>query len=438
MGLSDKLPETLFEGYDSDICRSAKVLAMVDTDGREITHAAAGERVEVILDRTSFYGEMGGQVGDTGKLVGEATELVVTDTKHHEGGLVAHIANVVSGELEVGDTVDTVVDHDRRELIRRNHTATHLLDAALKEVLGDHVSQAGSLVAPDRLRFDFTHFEAMTPDELGRVEDMVNAEIFAAEPMVTRVMGIEEAKASGAVALFGEKYGDVVRVVSTGKGEKPFSRELCGGTHARNTAELGLFKIVSEGSVGSNARRLEAVTSVGAIEYVDERLQQLDRVAAVLKSRPIDVLARVESLERELRDAKRQLSEATLGASAGQLSSLAEAAVQLEGYRCVFLRLEGPTGKELRGVWDSIRDSMGGGAVACVVASTTPDGRVALLAAGTAAAVDAGFHAGNIIKKLAGTVGGRGGGKAGMAQAGGSDPTGIDRALAQAKSLLAA
>ena len=351
---------------------------------------------------------------------------------------MSHIANVVSGELEAGDTVDTVVDHDRRELIRRNHTATHLLDAALKEVLGDHVSQAGSLVAPDRLRFDFTHFEAMTPDELERVEDMVNAEIFAAEPMVTRVMGIEEAKASGAVALFGEKYGDVVRVVSTGKGEKPFSRELCGGTHARNTAELGLFKIVSEGSVGSNARRLEAVTSVGAIKYVDERLQQLDRVAAVLKSRPIDALARVESLERELRDAKRQLSEATLGASAGQLSSLAEAAVQLEGYRCVFLRLEGPTGKELRGVWDSIRDSMGGGAVACVVASTTPDGRVALLAAGTAAAVDAGFHAGNIIKKLAGTVGGRGGGKAGMAQAGGSDPTGIDRALAQAKSLLAA
>lgn len=438
VGLSDKLPETLFEGYDSDICRSAKVLAMVDTDGREITRAAAGERVEVILDRTSFYGEMGGQVGDTGRLVGEATELVVTDTKHHEGGLVSHIANVVSGELEAGDTVDTVVDHDRRELIRRNHTATHLLDAALKEVLGDHVSQAGSLVAPDRLRFDFTHFEAMTPDELERVEDMVNAEIFAAEPMVTRVMGIEEAKASGAVALFGEKYGDVVRVVSTGKGEKPFSRELCGGTHARNTAELGLFKIVSEGSVGSNARRLEAVTSVGAIKYVDERLQQLDRVAAVLKSRPIDALARVESLERELRDAKRQLSEATLGASAGQLSSLAEAAVQLEGYRCVFLRLEGPTGKELRGVWDSIRDSMGGGAVACVVASTTPDGRVALLAAGTAAAVDAGFHAGNIIKKLAGTVGGRGGGKAGMAQAGGSDPTGIDRALAQAKFLLAA
>ena len=438
VGLSDRLPETLFEGYDSDVCRSAKVLAMVDADGSEVTHAVAGERVEVILDRTSFYGEMGGQVGDTGRLVGGDAELVVTDTKHHEGELVAHIANVVSGELEVGDTVDAVVDHDRRELIRRNHTATHLLDAALREVLGDHVSQAGSLVAPDRLRFDFTHFEAMTPDELGRVEGRVNAEIFAAEPIVTRVMGIEEAKASGAIALFGEKYGDVVRVVSTGRGERPFSRELCGGTHARNTAELGLFKIVSEGSVGSNARRLEAVTSVGAIEYVDERLRQLDRVAAVLKSRPIDAPARVESLERELRDAKRQLSEATLGASVGQLSSLAEGAVQLEGYRCVFLRLEGPTGKELRGIWDSIRDSMGGGAVACVVASTTPDGRVALLAAGTAAAVEAGFHAGRIIKELAGMVGGRGGGKAGMAQAGGSDPAGIDGALAQAKSLLAA
>ena len=206
------------------------------------------------------------------------------------------MSEVVEGELHVGDAVTTTVDHGRRELIRRNHTATHLLDAALKRVLGDHVSQAGSLVSPNRLRFDFTHFEALTAEEVARIEGMVNAEIFAAEPIVTKVMGIDEAKAAGAVALFGEKYGDVVRVVSTGDSDEPFSRELCGGTHARNTAELGIFKIVSEGSVGSNARRIEAVTSVGAIEYVDERLAGLDEVASSLKCRPSEVLTRVEQV----------------------------------------------------------------------------------------------------------------------------------------------
>ena len=432
--LSDRLADTEFCGYDKNEA-PARVLAIV-AGGAEAERAEAGQEVEVVLDVTPFYAEMGGQVGDTGSITTAAgARLRVTDTKV-KNGLYAHAAVVEEGALCVGDEVRAAIDAGRRELIRRNHTATHLLDAALKKVLGDHVSQAGSLVAPDRLRFDFTHFEAMTADQLARVEGMVNAQIFAAEPIVTRVMGIEEAKASGAVALFGEKYGDVVRVVSTGESETPFSRELCGGTHARNTADLGLFKIVSEGSVGSNARRIEAVTSMGAIEYVDERLLALDDVARELKCRPDAVAERVAALEHELRETRKALEAATTGAGASKVADAYKAAVQLDGYKAVVARIDGLTGKEMRSAWDGIRDAANGEAVACVIASATPDGKVALLAGGTDGAVSAGFAAGAIIKDIAGLVGGRGGGRPNMAQAGGSDASGIDAALDAARAAL--
>ena len=434
--LSDRLEDTQFDGYDHDELSGVRVLALVK-DGAEVERAEEGDDVEVVLDRTPFYAEMGGQVGDTGYLRTDAAELRVSDTKA-KGGLYAHVAEVTRGALAVGDTVVAAIDRGRRELIRRNHTATHLLDAALKQVLGAHVSQAGSLVAPDRLRFDFTHFEAVTPDELARIEGMVNAQIFAAEPMVTRVMGIDEAKASGAVALFGEKYGDVVRVVSTGASDAPFSRELCGGTHARNTADLGLFKIVSESSVGSNARRIEAVTSMGAIEYVDERLAEFDEVAAELKCRPADVAARVAALAAELRDTKKQLDAARTGAGSNQVAAAFDAAVDLGAYKAVVARLDGLSGKDLRSAWDTIRDCANGEPVACVIASATPDGKVALLAGGTDAAVAAGFAAGAIVKDISALVGGKGGGRPNMAQAGGSDVSGIDAALAAARATLGA
>lgn len=431
--LNDRLAATEFCGYDENEC-AARVLAIV-ADGAEVERAEKGSEVEVVLDRTPFYAEMGGQVGDTGSITCDGATLRVTDTKVNDG-LYVHVATVEDGALATGAEVTAAIDAGRRELIRRNHTATHLLDAALKKVLGEHVSQAGSLVAPDRLRFDFTHFEAVTADELARIEGMVNAQIFAAEPIVTRVMGIEEAKASGAVALFGEKYGDVVRVVSTGESETPFSRELCGGTHAKNTADLGLFKIVSEGSVGSNARRIEAVTSMGAIEYVDERLLALDEVAHELKCRPDDVAGRVESLQAELRETRKALEAATTGAGAGKVADAYKGAVQLDGYKVVVARLDGLSGKEMRSAWDGIRDAAGGEPVACVIASATPDGKVALLAGGTDGAVEHGFSAGAIIKDVAGLVGGRGGGKPAMAQAGGSDASGIDAALDAARSAL--
>ena len=435
VALSDRLDDTEFTGYEDDALDEARVLALV-VDGAEVERAALGTKVEVVLDRTPFYAEMGGQVGDTGKLVAEGLSVRVTDTKNHNG-ISAHLAEVMAGEIAVGDTVAAVVDHGRRELIRRNHTATHLLDSALKIVLGEHVKQAGSLVAPDRLRFDFTHFEALTKDDLERIEGLVNAQIFAAEPIVTRVCGIDEARELGAIALFGEKYGDVVRVVSTTSDPNPFSIEFCGGTHVRNTAEIGFFKILSEGSVGSNARRIEAVTSVGAIHYVDERLAMVDEVAASLKCRPSDLPTRVAALVAEKNEAERKLKAAVTGGSSNKVADAVASAIDMGGYQLVVSRLDGVDGKEIRSAWDSVRDRLGD-ACACVLASATPDGKVALLAAGTDAAIAAGFKAGDIIKNVASLVGGRGGGKPSMAQAGGSDVSGIDAALQAARERLGA
>ena len=437
VALSDRLDETVFDGYDNNELSGVRVVALVQ-DGQEVESASAGSEVEVVLDRTPFYAEMGGQVGDTGKLTASGLYVHVTDTKHRDGGLESHVGVVEEGTISVGDSVTATIDAGRRELIRRNHTATHLLDAALKKVLGNHVNQAGSLVAPDRMRFDFTHFEALTKDELDRIEGMVNAEIFAAKPVVTQIMSIEDAKAAGAVALFGEKYGDVVRVVSAGAEDTPFSRELCGGTHARNTADLGLFKIISESSVGSNSRRIEAVTSMGAIEYVDERLAQLDEVAAALKVRPSAVADRVEQLQQDLRTVNHKLEAALTGAGSNQVAEALKSAVQLNGYSCVIAKLEGLSGKELRSVWDGIRDASDGQPVACVIASATADGKVSLLAGATDSAVAAGFSAGDIVKEIAELVGGRGGGKPAMAQAGGSNAAGIDDALEAAKTKLGA
>lgn len=437
VALSDRLDETVFDGYDNNELSGVRVVALVQ-NGQEVESASAGSEVEVVLDRTPFYAEMGGQVGDTGKLTASGLYVHVTDTKHRDGGLESHVGVVEEGTISVGDSVTATIDAGRRELIRRNHTATHLLDAALKKVLGDHVNQAGSLVAPDRMRFDFTHFEALTKDELDRIEGMVNAEIFAAKPVVTQIMSIEDAKAAGAVALFGEKYGDVVRVVSAGAEDTPFSRELCGGTHARNTADLGLFKIISESSVGSNSRRIEAVTSMGAIEYVDERLTQLDEVASALKVRPSAVADRVEQLQQDLRAANHKLEAALTGAGSNQVAEALKSAVQLNGYSCVIAKLEGLSGKELRSAWDGIRDASDGQPVACVIASATADGKVSLLAGATDSAVAAGFSAGDIVKEIAELVGGRGGGKPAMAQAGGSNAAGIDAALEAARAKLGA
>ena len=434
VALSDELPATEFAGYDADELDGARVLAIV-AGGARVGRVGAGESAEVVLDRTPFYAEMGGQEGDEGVLSTESgLEALVEDTKVHNG-LYAHLVKVTEGSLSEGDVVDASIDFERRELLRRNHTATHLLHAALKAVLGDHVNQAGSLVAPEHLRFDFTHFEALTAEQLRAVEEIVNDEIFAAEPVVTREMGIEEAKASGAEALFGEKYGDRVRVVSVGEGGEVFSRELCGGTHARNTAELGLFKIVSESSTGSNVRRIEAVTSKGAVSFLEGRASLAVQAAEALKCRTEEVPARVDALNKALHDAQLKLKAALTGGSSDAVAQAIEGARDAEGYRLVIAQLEGLEAADLRQVWDTVRGKVSG-PVACVLATVTSKGQPALLAAATDDAVAAGFKAGDVIKQIAPLVGGGGGGRPTMAQAGGKDAAGIPAALEAATERL--
>ena len=430
--LSDELPATEFMGYDHESVEGARVLAIV-VDGARVKTAEGGVDVQVVLDRTPFYAEMGGQKGDRGLIDSDSGQVLVRDTVS-KGGLYVH-EGTLSGTLSEGDTVFAGYDLERRALVRRNHTATHLLDAALKEVLGDHVNQAGSLVAHDYLRFDFTHFEALSSDQIKAVERLVNREILAAKPVVTRVMGIEEAKASGAVALFGEKYGDVVRVVSVGEEDQPFSRELCGGTHVANTAELGLFKIISESSTGSNVRRIEAATSAGAIEWLENRAALAEQAAGALKCRIDEVPARIASLQADVRESNQKLKAALTGASSDAISSAIEGALSADGYKLVLAQLSGLEGSELRNVWDTIRQKVSG-PVACVVATVTEKGSPALLAAATDDAVSAGFKAGDVIKEISAHVGGRGGGKPTMAQAGGKDASGIPAALDAARALL--
>lgn len=430
--LSDELPATEFMGYDHESVEGARVLAIV-VDGARVKTAEGGVDVQVVLDRTPFYAEMGGQKGDRGLIDSDSGQVLVRDTVS-KGGLYVH-EGTLSGTLSEGDTVFAGYDLERRALVRRNHTATHLLDAALKEVLGDHVNQAGSLVAHDYLRFDFTHFEALSSDQIKAVERLVNREILAAKPVVTRVMGIEEAKASGAVALFGEKYGDVVRVVSVGEEDQPFSRELCGGTHVANTAELGLFKIISESSTGSNIRRIEAATSAGAVEWLENRAALAEQAAGALKCRIDEVPARIASLQADVRESNQKLKAALTGASSDAISSAIEGALSADGYKLVLAQLSGLEGSELRNVWDTIRQKVSG-PVACVVATVTEKGSPALLAAATDDAVSAGFKAGDVIKEISAHVGGRGGGKPTMAQAGGKDASGIPAALDAARALL--
>ena len=432
--LSDELPATEFVGYDNESIEGARVLAIV-VDGQRVSQASNAEKVQVVLDRTPFYAEMGGQMGDRGLIDTDKAQLFVNATVS-KGGLYVH-EGTLNGSLSEGDVVFAGYDLEWRSLLRRNHTATHLLDAALKSVLGDHVNQAGSLVAHDYLRFDFTHFEALSSEQISQIESLVNAQIFAAKPVVTHVMGIEDAKASGAVALFGEKYGDVVRVVSVGEEDQPFSRELCGGTHVSNTAEIGLFKIVSESSTGSNIRRIEAVTSTGAIEWLEGRAQIALDASAALKCRLEEVPARIANLQSELREANQKLKAALTGGSSDAISSAIENAVDCGSYKLVIAQLDGLEAADLRNVWDTVRQK-GGSAVACVIATVTSKGKPALLAAATDEAVAAGFKSGDVIKKIAPMVGGGGGGRPQMAQAGGKDASGIPAALEAAREMATA
>ena len=416
---------TTFVGYTS-LSAQASVLALVKDDAR-VDSLKAGQTGEIILDITPFYAEMGGEVGDTGTISSETFTAEVIDTKAPEKGLVAHVVTVISGTVTVGESVAAQVDKLRRARISRNHTCTHLLHAALRSVLGSHINQAGSYVGPDRLRFDFTHFEAMTPEELVQVEKLANEQIMLALPTYIYETSLSSARKAGVTALFGEKYGETVRVVEAGE----FSKELCGGCHVSNTSEIGLVKIVSESSVGANTRRIEALTSFDALDYLNGFEVPMKELSSKLRTPVQDVVARVESTLAQVKELTSELKKAKTSSNDILPESLDEYIVDA-GFPVFVYRKDGLDAGGMRNFWDIVRARLDNGG-ACVLASDN-EGTPLLLAAGSDEAVQAGFNAGAVIKAIASNIKGGGGGKPSMAQAGGKDVAGLDAALEVARN----
>ena len=410
-----QVKDARFTGYETveDEARIKQIL-VGDTP---VERLEAGQEAAIFLDRTPFYAESGGQVGDRGRLAaGEAVFTVVDTQKHH-----AHLGRLEWGSLKVGQKVRCQVDAGSRRATARNHSATHLLHAALRRVLGEHVTQKGSLVEPGRLRFDFSHFEPLTPEQLTQIEDLVNAEIRANREVQTREMSYQAAMEAGAMALFGEKYGDQVRVVEMGG----FSTELCGGTHVARTGDIGLFKIVSEGGVAAGVRRIEALTGQAALDYLRAGEARLQRVAELVKGGREDVDTRVEQLNQRLKALEKELSGLKGRLAAGSGESLAEQAQEVRGVKVLAAELPGLDNKGLREALDRLKDKLG---EAVIVLASVQDGRVALVA-GVTKALSRRLHAGELIKAVAARVGGKGGGRPDMAQAGGNDPKGLRAAL---------
>lgn len=411
---------TEFTGYEH--IDGHETVRSVLVQGEEQT-ARAGDEAIVVLERTPFYAESGGQVGDTGLLTWSGGRFQVTDTRK-EGNHHLHVGTVVEGELSAGLEVDARIDHQRREHTRKNHSATHLMHAALRKVLGEHVSQKGSLVDPDKLRFDFSHFEAVTPEQLREIERQVNEQILANVPVGTEITDMEQAKAKGAVALFGEKYGDRVRVLSMGVDN--YSVELCGGTHVGRTGDIGLFRITSESGISAGVRRIEAVTGFGALEWVSQTENTLDQIARLVKGNRDSVLEKVQSSLDRSRQLEKQVEQlkSKLASSAG--ADLAGSAVEVEGLRVVVAELEGADRQSLLDTVDQLKNKLGEGVV--VLASVT-DGKVTLVAGVTKSATGR-VRAGDLMKHLCAQVDGKGGGRPDMAQGGGNDPSGLAKALA--------
>ncbi len=427
--LLKELGPTKFIGY-RELSAEANVTAIV-RDGEKADALAAGEEGDVVLSATPFYAEMGGEVGDTGVISADGVKLEVVDTKAPEKGLTVHKVKVVEGALSVGDAVTARVDAARRASVTRNHTATHILHAALRQVLGDHVSQAGSYVGPDRLRFDFTHFAAVTAEQLSEVERVANEFIMSATPTNIYETSLDEARAAGVTALFGEKYGDVVRVVECGT----FSRELCGGCHVANTSEIGFLKVTSETSVGANVRRIEAVTSLGALAYVNKLEAELKETAEVLRVPLFDVSERSAANVKQLREYQKAAKQTKNAVSDDNITKLVDKAVSsAAGYPVVISRVQVADSGALRNGWDVLSSRMQKPGACVLIAEK--DGKAVLMAAGSPEAVEAGFNAGAIIKAIAPCVQGGGGGKPSMAQAGGKNAAGIDDALEAARKLL--
>ena len=427
----DALPVELtseFDGYDHLSDQSTITAIAGET---EVTQALTdGEKGTIVVDTTPFYGTMGGQVGDHGRIIGPEGEFAVEDTIHLRGGKIGHVGSVVKGMLKTGDQVTLTVDESLRKATCRNHSATHLCQKALKEVLGAHVEQKGSYVDPHRLRFDFSHFQAMTAEELSKVEDMVNEKIAEAIPVVTEVMSLDEAKKTGAMALFDEKYGEKVRVVEMGE----FSKELCGGTHVKNTADIKNFKILSESGVAAGVRRIEALTGDNVITYYRGLEKEVLEAASLLKTGKDDLLNKISALQTELKEAHAQIDALKSEAAKNAMGDVMDNVTQIGGTSFLAAKMEGVDANGLRELGDSLKEKLKEGVI---LLASVNDGKVQLMATATDGAQKMGAHAGNLIKGVAKLVGGGGGGRPNMAMAGGKDPSGVDAALEEARKVLA-
>ncbi len=416
-----------FKGYDS-LELTSKVTALF-VEGQSVNTISAGQEAVVILDATPFYAESGGQVGDKGELKGNGFTFTVTDTQKY-GQAIGHQGKLASGSLKVGDGVKAEVDEARRERIRLNHSATHLMHAALRDVLGTHVAQKGSLVNDKVLRFDFSHFEAMKPAEIRAVEDLVNAQIRRNLPIETQIMDLEDARAKGAMALFGEKYDERVRVLSMGD----FSTELCGGTHASRTGDIGLFRIVSESGTAAGVRRIEAVTGENALASLHAQSEQLQDIAQLLKGDSQNLGEKVRSVLDKTRQLEKELQQLKAQQAAQESANLSDKAEEINGVKLLVSELAGVEPKMLRTMVDDLKNQLGS---AVIVLATVAEGKVSLIA-GVSKEVTDRVKAGELIGMVAQQVGGKGGGRPDMAQAGGTDAAALPAALASVKGWVSA
>ena len=423
----DRNITTEFTGYDK--LEATSKVTVLTTETEIVDSLMEGQKGTIFVEKTPFYATMGGQEGDTGVISTANGVFRVEDTIKLRGGKYGHVGVMESGMISGGEEVTLKVDEQERKDTCKNHSATHLLQKALKTVLGAHVEQKGSLVNPTRLRFDFAHFQAMTAEEIAEVEALVNKEIQAALPVTTQVMGIEEAKKTGAMALFGEKYGDEVRVVSMGD----FSVELCGGTHVANTANITLFKIVSEAGVAAGVRRIEALTGNNVIEYYRQMEENLHTIAKTLKTSPAEIPEKIAHLQKEVKELQSENESLKSKMAQDSLGNVMDQVVEVKGVKVLAAAVDGVDMNGLRDLGDQLKEKLGEGVV---VLASAKDGKVSLLAMATQGAMDKGAHAGNLIKAAAAIVGGGGGGRPNMAQAGGKNPDKIPEAIAKIAELV--
>lgn len=420
-------PKTVFSGY-STLSDAAEVVAIV-VEGEQVNTIEEGQSGIIVLDKTPFYAESGGQTGDTGKITTNEAEAAVTDTKKFNKNIHLHETTVVKGSISVGDRVEAEVNADQRKNTAKNHTCTHLLHKVLKDMLGDHVNQAGSYVSQDRLRFDYTHFEAVDQETLKEIERRVNEAILHDYTVNTDVLNIEEAKKAGATALFDEKYDEMVRVVSVGD----FSKELCGGTHIDETAKIGMFKIISEGSIASGVRRIEAITGRSALNYLNELTDLTDELSSVMKASKEDILGKVNTLKKEIKEKEKEIQKLNNEILKKNLDQILDQYEDVNGVKLFALKLKDKDGNNLREIADRIKDKNESCAV--LLASDLGD-KVLFVAAVTKDLVQKGINAGNMVKEAAKAAGGGGGGRPDFAQAGGKNPEKIDEAIESVKQLI--